>query len=233
MYKNKTDNIISGIFCLIICICLVLILKNVYQYRSADSEYKKLKNVMTEKSGRIIIEADEDTVSENNNNNIVKETDFEKLYRINHDLVCILSIPSLDLTYPVVQSADNVRYISRTFEGNKNPAGCLFLDYENKKDLSDPDIYIYGHNMKNGSMFGSLKKLREEGYRQSAAFLTTDTGTKQYSLLKTEVVDIDSYSAPKDQTGLLTLYTCWGNDKTKRLLVTFKEEEGYRQFTEL
>ena len=222
MYKNKIDNIISGIFGLIICICLVLIFKNIFQYRSADSEYKKLKDVMTESSGRVVSETEAETIS-GNNSSVAEETDFEKLYRINNDLVCILSIPSLDLTYPVVQSADNVRYLARTFEGQKNPSGCLFLDYENKKDLSDPDIYIYGHNMKTGSMFGSLKKLREEGYTQTEAFLTTDIGTRQYSLLKTEVVDIDSYSAPKDQTGLLTLYTCWGNDKTKRLLVTFKE----------
>lgn len=225
MYKNTTDNILTGVFSFIILLCLILIMRDVINYKKADREYTRIKEYITEDTDEEQIEEvqDEAVVAKRRTNAI---SDYEKLHGINNDLVCILSIPSLGLKYPVVQSKDNTKYLNLTFEGNKNPAGCLFMDYENTPNLTDPNTYIYGHNMKDGSMFGSLKKITGNDFDKSGtqAYLTTEDGIYSYSLERAEVVNIDEYKPPNYEEDMLTLYTCWGNDKSRRLLVTFEKD---------
>ncbi|MCI2049455.1 MAG: class B sortase [Lachnospiraceae bacterium] len=80
------------------------------------------------------------------------------LARINPDFACVLYIPSLDLLYPVAYSADNTEYLSRSFDGLPSVSGSLFVDCLASRGFTDPRTLIFGHNMKNGTMFGSLKR---------------------------------------------------------------------------
>ena len=77
-----------------------------------------------------------------------------------------------DINYPIVHGKDNETYLHRTYEKNYNFAGTIFVDYENKGDFSDCNTIVYGHNMKNGSMFAQLKKFTqdEETYKKSKYF---------------------------------------------------------------
>ena len=86
------------------------------------------------------------------------DIDFESLSEINPDVVAWVYVGATKIDYPVVQTEDNEFYLHQTFEGKKNSSGCIFMDWEVNKDLSSPNTFIYGHNMKNGSMFGSLKQ---------------------------------------------------------------------------
>ena len=92
--------------------------------------------------------------------------DFESLKAINPDVKGWLYIKALDISYPVVQGPDNDTYLHPTYEGTSNFAGSIFLDYQNQDDFSDGNTIVYGHNMKNLSMFGKLKQMKEqEKYR--------------------------------------------------------------------
>lgn len=87
---------------------------------------------------------------------------YEALTELNDDFRAWIRVPVLDISYPVVRADNNEHYLNYTFEGKWNGAGCIFIDYENSDDFSDYNTYIYGHNMKNGSMFGSMKRFRTE-----------------------------------------------------------------------
>ena len=88
--------------------------------------------------------------------------DFESLKAINPDVKGWLYIEALDISYPVVQGPDNDTYLHTTYEGTSNFAGSIFLDYQNQDDFSDGNTIVYGHNMKNLSMFGKLKQMKEQ-----------------------------------------------------------------------
>lgn len=89
--------------------------------------------------------------------------DFEKLKSVNEDVIGWIYIGALEgVSYPVVQGDDNETYLHTTYEKNYNFAGTIFVDYENASDFNDCNTLIYGHNMKNGSMFGHLKKFAED-----------------------------------------------------------------------
>ena len=85
--------------------------------------------------------------------------DHQNLLGINPDYVGVLHFPAFQMTYPVAISHDNQEYLKKTFDGKKLFAGCIFLEMNSKQDLSGWNSWIFGHNMNNGSMFGSLKHL--------------------------------------------------------------------------
>lgn len=91
------------------------------------------------------------------------EVDFKELSKINPSLVAWLYVEGAQINYPVVQGADNEFYLHHTFEMKKNSAGCVFMDYEVNEDLTSWNTFIYGHNMKNGTMFGHLKNFINNG----------------------------------------------------------------------
>ena len=96
------------------------------------------------------------------------QVDFRGLKEINADVIAWVQIPVLDISYPVVQGADNTFYLSHLFSGEKNINGSIFVDYHNKPDFSDQNTIIYGHNMRNGSMFGTLSNYENrEVYQQN------------------------------------------------------------------
>lgn len=119
------------------------------------------------------------------------QIDFASLKAINEDVIGWLYIEGLEeINYPIAQGKDNDFYLHRTFEGTYNFAGSIFLDYENKKDFTDCNSIVYGHNMKNGSMFGQLKKFREaETYGKSMYFwICTPERNYKYEIISAQEV---------------------------------------------
>lgn len=88
------------------------------------------------------------------------------LQRTNADMVAWLDVEGTRIHYPVVQAADNEYYLTRTFERKENPSGALFMDYRNARELTDFNIIIYGHNMKDGSMFYDLREFEHASFLQ-------------------------------------------------------------------
>lgn len=106
--------------------------------------------------------------------------DFESLKEINEDIIGWLKIGALDISYPIAQGEDNDYYLHRTFAGEDNFAGCIFMDYQNSPDLTDDNTIIYGHNMKNGSMFGMLKHFLNDGVYDSDEYFWIFTPDRIY-----------------------------------------------------
>lgn len=122
------------------------------------------------------------------------DVDFEALRKINEDVIGWIYVEGLDISYPVVRGIDNEYYLHRTYEKTYNFAGTIFIDYENKDDFSDCNTLVYGHNMKNGSMFGTLKQFSEgDAYSKSHYFwmLTPDKNYK-YEIFSAYVTAVNS-----------------------------------------
>ena len=120
--------------------------------------------------------------------------DFGRLREKNPDVKGWLYIEALDISYPVVQGPDNDAYLHTTYEGTSNFAGSIFLDYQNRDDFSDGNTIVYGHNMKNLSMFGKLKQMKEqEKYRDSVYFwMLTPESNDVYQIFSAFYTEADS-----------------------------------------
>ena len=91
---------------------------------------------------------------------------FKSLKEKNPDTVGFLKVNDTDINHVVVKAKDNDYYLSHDFEKNENVAGWIFVDYRNKLDGTDKNIIIYGHNMKNNNMFGTLKNILNEDWKE-------------------------------------------------------------------
>lgn len=101
----------------------------------------------------------------------LREIDHEKLRGINSDYQLWLYAPDTPIDYPVVQCRSNSYYLDRMFNRKQNPAGTLFIDMRNLPDFDDPNTLIYGHHMRDGSMFHSLTDYDAPGFYEAHPFM--------------------------------------------------------------
>jgi sortase B len=108
------------------------------------------------------------------------EVDFDGLQAINPDIVGWIYIADTQISYPVVQASDNSYYLKRMVDGGHNSAGSIFMDYRNDSNLTDRNSILYGHHMKNGSMFAGLVKYKTSGYYEEHPRALLMTPEKNY-----------------------------------------------------
>ena len=95
------------------------------------------------------------------------EIDHEQLAGINSDYQFWLYGAGTPIDYPVVQCGNNSYYMDRMFNRKANKAGTLFVDYRNLPDFADPNTLIYGHHMRDSSMFHSLTDYESRGFYEA------------------------------------------------------------------
>lgn len=111
----------------------------------------------------------------------VSPLDFDEIRRPNEDIYAWLDIPDTDIQYPVVQHpTDDAYYLDHTIEGKARYPGSIYTEKCNSKDFSDFLTVVYGHNMKNGTMFGELKKFRNGKYADEHPMISFYTPEGEY-----------------------------------------------------
>lgn len=91
--------------------------------------------------------------------------DIAKLQKEMPDVYAWIEIPGTKVNYPVVQrTEDNLYYLDKTPDGSTNVEGSIFSEHYNSKDFMDPVTVLYGHNMKNGDMFGDLHLFEDKSF---------------------------------------------------------------------
>jgi len=106
--------------------------------------------------------------SEESHPGAVIPVDFSSLQAQNPDIYAWLYIPGTEISYPIVQHpSDNTHYLNYTIDGTYGYPGSIYTENYNTKDFQDFNTVIYGHNMNDGSMFGSLDEYKDESYLQA------------------------------------------------------------------
>lgn len=121
-----------------------------------------------------------------------KEVSFQNLHNENNDYLFWLYIPKTKIDYPVMMSRDNKDYLHSSFYKEKLYAGTLFIDALSSKRENQDNLIIYGHNMKDGSMFGTLKKWRDGKYFHEHKFIEIYTETEKRVYLIFAVREVSS-----------------------------------------
>ena len=95
----------------------------------------------------------------------ISPIDFDSLKQTNPDIYAWIEIPDTQVNYPIVQSADDdAYYLNHTIDGQEGYPGSIYTEALNSKDFDDFDTVIYGHDMKDGSMFQNLHNYEDSQY---------------------------------------------------------------------
>lgn len=113
---------------------------------------------------------------------VFPEVDFAGLRSVNEQVVGWIYDDSSVINYPIVQAADNDYYLHRLFNGESNPSGAIFLDCRNQSDFSDSHCIIYGHHMKDGSMFAALSNYKSQEYYEKHPRMLLLTPNGNYTI---------------------------------------------------
>lgn len=141
MKKGRTKSVLTGLFAGILI--LGLLLGGSYLWR--EYQQKQKQEDLKEKV------VDQEALEEPKESNPI---DFASLWNLNPDVYAWIDVPGTEISYPVLQSAEDISYyLEHTIEGEKTLPGAIYSENYNSKDFSDYNTILYGHNMRNGTMF--------------------------------------------------------------------------------
>lgn len=188
--KDKTNTPIKRIIILIIM--FIFILSMIF---SGIKIFEWLKENKESKDNKDKIQ-DAISIDENIDNIEKYKIDFESLKRTNPETIAWIKVNGTNIEYPVVKTSNNDFYITHSFDKSYNSAGWAFMDYKNKLDGTDKNIVIYAHNRRDGSMFGTLKNILTEKWKNNTdnfiiPFITENEKSeyKVFSVYKIEKED--------------------------------------------
>ena len=208
----------------------------------------KEKTAATETSDASGLAEEPTETEESLSDTIPLAVDFAVLQSENPDIVAWIYCEDTPINYPVAQGEDNQYYLRRLTDGSYNSSGTIFMDFRNAADFSDHNTLVYGHNMTNDSMFGTLVDYKSQDYFEEhpqlwiltpacayrvdlfAGFVTaSDSGT--YTIFETkeeldahilDCVASSTFSADYDLASIeriVTLSTCSYEYNTARYVV--------------
>ena len=188
------------------------------EYEEGDSSYTDIEQYVS------IEEEPEDDSDRQQNESQSEESepdvswpavDFAALSEINPDIVAWIYIEGTEINYPVVQGSDNQYYLKHLFNGKWNSSGCIFLDSRNTPDFSDRHSIIYGHHMKNGTMFSGLTEYKKQEFYEAGVSdkaweiaLGSDKEFGDWLEAAEERSCFESGIAPAVTDRIITLSTC-------------------------
>ena len=250
---------IVAVFVVIIAVGLYHILTVRLEETSARTEYDQLREIFTTTPEPLEPPVDPTHPPESNNEDVPEiEPDddiypyieydsriLEILADMNPDFIGWISIENV-ISYPVVRGRDNLRYIHTTFAGERNRAGAIFMDYRNRNGFDDHVTILFGHRMRDGTMFSPLLNYQNRSFLQENPIITITTRDGEeltyriFAARQTDAWD-SAYSigftnsaraaatfpnAPAEASRFLLMSTCTANDNDDERFIVYAALEN-------
>ena len=179
-------------------ICLVVI---------GFSSWKIIDYFLTYKN----VEEDEKELQET-----IATTSLTKLQTQYDEMIGWIQIEQTKIDYPIMQAENNEFYLTHSYEGEKLRAGSIFLDYRNDPFLNDRHSIIYGHDLRNGSMFGQLYQFGDQSFAEANRHIAIDIGNERLQL--------EVFAAYETTTDFYYIETEFTNESFELFIKTIKEK---------
>lgn len=248
---KKVRRCTEVILLLVFAISLTVILRRAFDQRRAAEDASDAAQ-LAGLTGQEIIEPSggyEEASGEGPYDGPLAGLNLDALQAVNEDVAGWVEIPDTPLSYPLVQGEDNQFYLNHSWKKEPGSVGAVFLEQANSRDLTGFHILIYGHRMRDGTMFGSLRGYKEQDYWQEhpSVYLADKGGVRRYDIfaaheakvngmvyyldmedhgLEEEFIQycmersvIDTGIVPKADDQILTLSTCTARGYKARWVV--------------
>jgi len=174
----------------VVVISIIMLISTTADYNEGAQIYDDLTQHLTDPS------ASPDTIPPDPETDTWPTVDFDALRAINPDIVAWIICRDTIINYPVVQGNDNDYYLKHLFDGKRNNAGCLFVDCNNELGFVDHNTVIYGHHMKDKSMFSVLTEYKTQAFyeKHPQMILLTPEGNYTIDLFAGYVTNVKADS---------------------------------------
>lgn len=195
----------SGLWRILTLICLAVFLFSGYKLLDIFQDYREAEQLYDDTAGQYTTVAEKDPTMDFDAHAYLSqppiEVDFTDILKINDDVIGWIYMEDTVVNYPVLQGENNFYYLDKTYYKKYLASGSIYLDSDNEPDLSDAHSIIYGHNMKNHTMFGDLSDFREEDYLAEHPYvdlILVDGTWMRYEICSLYRADVDdgTFRAP-------------------------------------
>ena len=221
-------------FCLLLSAAAVLAGANIYselkERQKEKEDFAAVSQIaelpMTEAPAESVTDAETETSAEPTERPAA-ERNIQALITENADCIGWLSIDGTNISYPVMHTpSDPQKYLRRNFYCKYSQSGVPFLD--GRCGTDGGNLIIYGHNMKNGTMFSDLKRYVDRDFLNAHRTVKFETADGVQTFIVTEVLKTNTSDAWYDRIAAeegrqLILSTCYGSGKDGRLLIIAAE----------
>lgn len=182
----------------------------IYKYieeKNAGKEYEKLQQEVVKEEPKPVEEPEPEPEP-----TVEIPIDFAALQQQNPDVYAWIQVPGTEVDYPILQSSnDNTYYLNHTIDGEEKKEGAIFTENYNTKTFEDPNTVIYGHDMKNGSMFQSIHKYMDRSF--------FDNNRDIVIYMPDQILHYKIFAAYlTDNRHLLMNYNFWSKDEYQQYL---------------
>lgn len=241
-----------AVLCAAACVVSVTqVLRIRHEYKQGVEEYNHLADILVSPADTSIY-VTKNAPAESETEQAPIDVNFEMLREMNANAVGWLYCEGTLINYPVMQSSDNSYYLKHLYNDQTNSSGAIFMDAQNAPDMSNVNTIIYGHNMKNGTMFTSLMNYSQQWYYNQhpvlyylteehdyridvfASYETSD-GSEAFTVFfdseptyanflqqRRDLSQISSSVPVSTEDNIVTLATCGYNFKNSRYVVQGK-----------
>lgn len=132
-------------------------------------------------------------VSSSQKDELASFSGFEKLQKLNSEVIGWINVYGTNIDYPLVQAKDNEKYLTRDSKGEFASTGAIFLDARNNPNFEDFNTIIYGHHVENGVMFGDVAKFSDKEYFEQHRYGSIFYNGQEKGLEIFEMLEVDAY----------------------------------------
>ena len=263
--KRKLLGGLKIVLAAVLVVSMVMIVRTQTEYAQGESAYEEAAVVAKlPKLTAIPIpekqengDSEEGTAVSDPNLALLAGINFDELRQENPDVLGWISIPETVLSYPLLQGEDNDFYLNHTWQKNSGIVGAVFMDCRSNAEMADFNTIIYGHRMRDGSMFASLKYYQDQEHWRThpSVYLACAEGVYRYDIFSAyeasvlgPVYDVNARDTdwreafilscrkrsvietnivPTADDQILTLSTCTGRGYSTRWVVQAVLEEFY------
>ena len=188
--EKRKKKLVLFIIMFVFFFMFLLSLIKIISYLKDNKDNKKIQETIINDSITIIEPIEEEK-------GVKYDVDFKSLKDRNPDTIAYVKVNNTNIDYIVVKGNDNSYYLKHNFNKEYNVAGWIFSDYHNKFDETDKNIVIFGHNTKDGSMFGTLKNVLDKSWQENKEnleiILVTEKGQYKYQVFSTYQITPEDY----------------------------------------
>lgn len=223
MKSNIGISVVSVFLSAVIALCIFMICKELSLQKEEKAAFIRIAEIVED-----LPDSDDGSKVQPEKVKTKSKRNLKALLAENNDCIGWICIPNTNVNYPVMYTPyDPEKYLRKNFYGEYSISGVPFLDA--RSSLDSGNLIIYGHNMRNGTMFSDVKNYTNADFKNAHPIIEFETTDGIYKFNVTDVKITDTtdkkYNEIYSENGrCLMLSTCYGNRRSGRILVTAKEE---------
>lgn len=156
--------IIMGILLIVMIVSGIGVIRDRIESQRQREEQQRLAQLASQTAAEVVVGSETEVEAEETEAPYVSPIDFETLQTENPDVIGWIRIPDTKIDYPILHTDDNEKYLDTDFDGNKSVYGSIYLDCDSSPDFRGWNNPIYGHHMKDGSMFKDVVRFKDPEY---------------------------------------------------------------------